>query len=38
MIKIPSGESYFKGIIEENYFYQDRTMYIRQLEETTSRF
>ena len=37
MIKIPYGESNFKGIREENYFYQDRTMYIRKLEENTSR-
>jgi hypothetical protein len=37
MLKIPYGESNFKGIIEENYFYQDRTMFIRKLEENTSR-
>ena len=38
MIKIPYGESNFKGIIEENFFYQDRTLYIQKLEEDTSRF
>ena len=38
MIKIPYGESNFKGVIDERFFYQDRSMYIRQLEETTSRY
>jgi hypothetical protein len=36
MIRIPYGKSNFKGLIEEGYFYQDRSMYIRRLEEETS--
>ena len=38
MIKIPYGESDFKGMIEGNYFYQDRTHYIEDLEKWTSKF
>jgi hypothetical protein len=38
MIIIPYGESNFQRLIGDKAFYQDRTMYIRQLEETTSRF
>jgi Predicted AAA-ATPase/PD-(D/E)XK nuclease superfamily len=38
MIRIPYGESNFKGVIDDECFYQDRTMYIRKLEENTSRF
>jgi hypothetical protein len=38
MIKIPYGESSFKSVIEGKFFYQDRTMYIENLEENTSRF
>jgi Predicted AAA-ATPase/PD-(D/E)XK nuclease superfamily len=32
MLKIPYGESNFKKVIVEEYFYQDRTNYIRALE------
>ncbi len=38
MIKIPYGISHFPTMIEENYFYQDRTMYIRKLEEEATPF
>jgi hypothetical protein len=36
MIKIPYGKSNFRDVIAEKYFYQDRTMFIRKLEEDTS--
>ncbi len=36
MIRIPYGKSNFKDLIEEGYFYQDRSMYIRRLEEETA--
>jgi Predicted AAA-ATPase/PD-(D/E)XK nuclease superfamily len=32
MLKIPYGKSDFKTIVEESYFYQDRTPYIQTLE------
>jgi hypothetical protein len=38
MIRIPYGKSNFKDLIGEGYFYQDRSMYIRRLEEETSGF
>jgi hypothetical protein len=38
MIKIPYGESDFKGLIEGNYFYQDRTEFIEKLEKWNSKF
>ncbi len=38
MIKIPYGESNFKRLIEDGFFYQDRTMFISQLETDTSSF
>lgn len=38
MIKLPYGQSNFHRMMEENFFYQDRTMYIRQLEDNTSGF
>jgi hypothetical protein len=38
MIKIPYGISDFKGLIEEKYFYQDRTMFIEKLEQWDSKF
>jgi hypothetical protein len=38
MIKIPYGVSSFKSMIETKYFYQDRTMYIQNLEENTSPY
>ena len=38
MINIPYGESDFKGVMEGDYFYQDRTMYIEKLEEWTSKY
>jgi Predicted AAA-ATPase/PD-(D/E)XK nuclease superfamily len=38
MIRIPYGISHFETMIKENYFYQDRTMFIRKLEENTSSF
>ena len=36
MIRIPYGKSNFRYLIEEGYFYQDRSMYIRRLEEETA--
>jgi hypothetical protein len=38
MIKIPYGQSYFKGLITENYFYQDRTTFISTLEQWYSKY
>jgi hypothetical protein len=38
MIKIPYGESDFKGLIEGDYFYQDRTEFIEKLEKWNSKF
>ena len=38
MLKIPYGQSYFKGLIEDGFFYQDRTEYIRMIEDYDSRF
>jgi hypothetical protein len=38
MIKVPYGISDFKGLIEEKYFYQDRTFFIEQLEKWPSKF
>ncbi len=38
MIKIPYGESDFKGIIEGGYFYQDRTSFIESLEKWNSKY
>ena len=32
MLKIPYGESDFTKVIREGYFYQDRTAFIRELE------
>ncbi len=32
MLKIPYGKSDYRTLMEENYFYQDRTMYIQTLE------
>ena len=37
-MKIPYGESNFTTIIKEGYFYQDRTEYIRILEETVAKY
>jgi len=37
-MKIPYGESSFTTIIEGGYFYQDRTEYIRTLEETVAKY
>ncbi len=36
MIRIGYGKSNFKDVIDEGYFYQDRSKYIRKLEEETS--
>jgi Predicted AAA-ATPase/PD-(D/E)XK nuclease superfamily len=36
MIRIPYGKSNFKDLIGEGFFYQDRSMYIRRLEEETA--
>jgi Predicted AAA-ATPase/PD-(D/E)XK nuclease superfamily len=36
MLKIPYGQSNFQRVIKEGFFYQDRTMFIRQLEDDTS--
>jgi hypothetical protein len=38
MLKIPYGKSDFKTIIEEEYFYQDRTHYIQTLENWDSTY
>jgi hypothetical protein len=38
MIKIPYGESDFKGLREKGYFYQDRTIFIEKLENWSSKF
>jgi hypothetical protein len=38
MIKIPYGISDFKGLIEEDYFYQDRSMFMEKLEQWASKF
>jgi Predicted AAA-ATPase/PD-(D/E)XK nuclease superfamily len=38
MIKIIYGQSDFKSLIEEGYFYQDRTKYIETLEKWSSKF
>jgi Predicted AAA-ATPase/PD-(D/E)XK nuclease superfamily len=38
MIKIPYGISDFKSLIEEGYFYQDRTHFIEELEKWDSKF
>jgi len=37
-MKIPYGESSFTTVIEGGYFYQDRTGYIRTLEETVAKY
>ena len=38
MIKIPYGESDFKKLMLEDYFYQDRTHFIEQLEKWNSNY
>ena len=38
MIKIPYGESDFKKLMLEDYFYQDRTLFIEQLEKWNSNY
>ena len=38
MLKIPYGQSNFKLLIEDGFFYQDRTDYIQSLESFDSRF
>jgi hypothetical protein len=38
MLKIPYGESNFKTVMLDNYFYQDRSMYINDLEQEASKF
>ena len=38
MINIPYGESDFKGMIEDDYFYQDRTQFIETLEKWKSKY
>jgi Predicted AAA-ATPase/PD-(D/E)XK nuclease superfamily len=38
MVNIPYGESDFKGMIEGDYFYQDRTNYIESLEQWKSNY
>jgi len=32
MVKIPYGESNFKALIDEGYYYVDKTMYLEKLE------
>ena len=36
-IKIPYGESDYKTLIEENYIYVDKTMYIEKLENLSDK-
>jgi hypothetical protein len=38
MIKIPYGQSDFRGLIENGNFYQDRTVFIEQLEKWDSNY
>jgi hypothetical protein len=38
MLKIPYGESDFKTVIENGYFYQDRTKYIKELEQKATKY
>ena len=38
MLRIPYGQSDFKGLIEDNYFYQDRTHYIKTLEDFGAKY
>ncbi len=38
MLKIPYGQSSFKTVVRQGFFYQDRTAYIRKLEDLNSRF
>ena len=38
MLKLPYGESNFKTVIEDGYFYQDRSMYIRELEDKATKY
>jgi Predicted AAA-ATPase/PD-(D/E)XK nuclease superfamily len=38
MIKIPYGQSDFKGMMEGGFFYQDRTEFIEKLEKWNSNF
>jgi hypothetical protein len=38
MIKIPYGQSNFRGLIEGGNFYQDRTEYIEKLENWHSKY
>lgn len=37
-MKLPYGESNFKTVIEEGYFYQDRSMFIRELEDKATKY
>ena len=38
MLKIPYGESDFKKLIEDDFFYQDRTEFIEKLERWNSNY
>jgi hypothetical protein len=38
MIKIPYGKSDYRTLVEKNYFYQDRTSYIKTLEDWDSTY
>jgi hypothetical protein len=38
MIRIPYGKSNYRTLVEENYFYQDRTSYIKTLEDWDSTY
>jgi Predicted AAA-ATPase/PD-(D/E)XK nuclease superfamily len=38
MLKIPYGKSDYRSLVEDNYFYQDRTSYIQTLEEGGSTY
>ena len=38
MIRIPYGKSDYRTMVEENYFYQDRTSYIKTLEDWDSTY
>lgn len=38
MLKIPYSKSDYRTLVENNYFYQDRTMYIQSLEDLGSTY
>jgi Predicted AAA-ATPase len=38
MLKLPYGKSDYKAVVEDEYFYQDRTHYIQTLENWNSTY